>query len=373
MFERPPEGPNSGILVIEDEEAEAQARCCWGLCKNTMMSALPFPQNRKIRVQYSTGSGEHRRTHCDEFFFIPVVGQPLSSNCYHVIKARGKHKGKTCECSKEEDMSTFCLCTRVNDVKPSPFDCRNIYQQVEIVRQHRGRFHAKALALDGYPPWLLRRRGWQAFTSVPTNFYLNEALGVNTTLRAQMPNLKFPISNKYSPAVVVGKWYCPYIFIREDESVKDQMRSSMFYEMTLEQFWENIYTAENFHGTEGNVVEVGVSVIKEMPLLNGDEVVSDNIEAVDGIIWFKALKTTARGLGLSLPIWEGMKWEEERGGWVGSAEERVERVESYDGHGGWRMFGCFVLVERFVLKRMDGSLALTYDFRHTNKVSTRWE
>jgi hypothetical protein len=36
-------------------------------------------------------------------------------------------------------------------------------------------------------------------------------------------------------------------------------------------------------------------------------------------------------------------------------------------------FGFYVLVERFEVKRMDGSLVLTYDFNHINQIREKWE
>ena len=91
----PPEGPNSGILVIEDEEAEQQYTC-FGLCKSDELKDLPFPQNKNLKLRYSSGTGEHR--HVSYFYanLIPVLNQPLSSNRYYVIKRRGSHKGYAC-------------------------------------------------------------------------------------------------------------------------------------------------------------------------------------------------------------------------------------------------------------------------------------
>ena len=53
----------------------------------------------------------------------------------------------------------------------------------------------------------------------------------------------------------------------------------------------------------------------------------------------------------------------------------VKRTEEYHGKDtiGWRKFGCYVLVEKFVLKRVDGSVLLTHDFKHTNKIRCKWE
>lgn len=86
----PPEGPNSGYLVIEDEEAETY--CCFGLCKSLYHKSLPFPQN-KILTTHTTG------VNVDQFrdiIFIPVLHQPLSRNRYYAIEPDrkfGEHKG----------------------------------------------------------------------------------------------------------------------------------------------------------------------------------------------------------------------------------------------------------------------------------------
>jgi len=245
---------------------------------------------------------------------------------------------------------------------------------VEIVRTHINRFYAKSVASDGIPPQFLKRKGWRAYASEPFNYSLGEALGLNASVRARMPDLNFPIPAKHSPRVVVGKWYCPYIFVKEGDQVKDQMRKSMFYEMTLEQCWEEIYTRENCYG-EGKIVEFGVGVVRERTLLNGSEDVKDNTEIEDGMVWFKSADSLGNGLGLSLLIWERMRWEQARGGWVSGEKkvERVERVEAGEGESGWKKFGCYVLVERFVLKRMHGKIALICEFKHTDKIRIRWE
>jgi len=93
VTEPPPEGPNSGILVIEDAEAAAQATRWWGMVWTSRLFDTPFPQNRMIKVRYSTGSGNNRHTYRDDAYFIPVINQPLSSNRYYVVKAHGKHAG----------------------------------------------------------------------------------------------------------------------------------------------------------------------------------------------------------------------------------------------------------------------------------------
>lgn len=47
---------------------------------------------------------------------------------------------------------------------------------------------------------------------------------------------------------------------------------------------------------------------------------------------------------------------------------RVERVEEITSENGWRKFGCYVMVESFSLRRMDGSLAWRSDFRQIDKI-----
>ena len=89
----PTEGPNSGYLVLFDEECER--RTCFGLSKETSIKALPFPQNKDLTVTHTTSNGNNNRsqTSRDEVAFIPVLDQPLSSNRYYVISRKGKHKG----------------------------------------------------------------------------------------------------------------------------------------------------------------------------------------------------------------------------------------------------------------------------------------
>ncbi|WRX15447.1 Protein of unknown function DUF1262 - like 2 [Theobroma cacao] len=326
----PPEGPNSGILVILDEEAEPT--CCFGLCKSHELDGLPFPQNKKIELRYSSGSGQHEHVYHKPVAFIPVLDQPLSSNRYYVLKPRGRHKG--------------------------------------------GGFVAKSVAPDGVPPKFLRRKGWGVSISTPHGFRLGEALGLDTALRARLPEFNVPLSCKSSEPVVVGKWYCPFIFIK-DGRPKDQMARSMYYEMTLEQRWEQIYACDNGYN-EDNVATVDVTVEREVVRVDGMEVLQNiGREMLDGVMWFRSSNQVGGevAVGLSMAIFERMKWEQERFGWTSGNEtqERIKRVEESGRDGGWNKFGCYVLVERFVLRRIDGSLALTYDFKHTHHIRSKWE
>ena len=88
----PREGPNLGYLILFDEECETTT--CFGLCKETSIGALPFPQNKDLTVYQTSGAVEDSSSDDDNHvLFIPVLDQPLSSNCYYVIWRQGKHKG----------------------------------------------------------------------------------------------------------------------------------------------------------------------------------------------------------------------------------------------------------------------------------------
>lgn len=87
----PPDGPNSGYLVIKDSESETY--CCFGLCKNYEIMDLPLPQNKKLTIRYEMSNGQSTSVNRDSVMFIPVLNKPLSSNQYYAIKTQGKNKG----------------------------------------------------------------------------------------------------------------------------------------------------------------------------------------------------------------------------------------------------------------------------------------
>ncbi|XP_052198231.1 uncharacterized protein LOC127805510 [Diospyros lotus] len=373
----PPEGPNSGYLVLQDEESETTT--CFGLCKNRYLSDLPFPQNKDLTIRYSSGSGKNRRASHYYIALIPVLNQPLSSNRYYAMKPHGSHKGEAYACSTENNMSACCFCKCIKDVKPMPFDPNDIYQQFHIgpyegACNARGLFTATSIAPDGFPPYFMRRKGWEIYTGTPKNYKLGEALGVNNGLRSRLPDFNFPPHYKTSGAIVVGKWYCPFMFIR-DGKFKDQMKRSMFYEMTLEQRWEQIFACEN-NSSQGNAVTVDATVQIETAFIEGREATWDESNQANGVVWFRSFgaggETT---IGLSSLIVYRMRWEQQRAGWTssGTGLVRVSRTEEFAGSGGWKKYGCYLLVERFVLKRMDGSLSLARDFKHTHVVGSKWE
>lgn len=88
----PPEGPNSGILVIQDEEP----KCCIGLFKSDLIKDLPLPQNKSLELYYAQGFHTMRDLHFFKVLFIPVLNQPLSSSQYYAIYPYGKDRGYVC-------------------------------------------------------------------------------------------------------------------------------------------------------------------------------------------------------------------------------------------------------------------------------------
>ena len=102
-----------------------------------------------------------------------------------------------------------------------------------------------------------------------------------------------------------------------------------------------------------------------------------DVNVANGVMWFKSFNREGREIrvGLNLEVIERMKWGQERVGWVGGNGRQVslKRVEEFERTGQWSKFGCYILVERFVLKRMDGSLVLTYEFNHIDKIRSKWE
>ena len=270
-------------------------------------------------------------------------------------------------------------------MKPRPLDPQDIYQQFEVsviegTCVSHGSFTARSVAPDGLPPYFLGRKGWKLSTADPAgDFKLGEAFGLDPSLRDRLPEFNFPLHCKRSEPVVVGKWYCPFMFVREGE-LKDRVRRSVYYEMTLEQKWEQIFAYENENENDSkdennnNTVAVDVVVEGEVIAVAEGGAVLEEGNGDGGVMWFRG--GSGGRVGLRKEIVERMKWEQERAGWDGEKgrEVRVERAEEYGGKGRWRRFGCYVLVETFVLKRLDGSLVLSYGFKHTtHQIKSRWE
>ncbi|XP_027152509.1 uncharacterized protein LOC113752607 [Coffea eugenioides] len=378
-----PEGPHSGFLVIQDRKVET---CCFGLCSfdNDRARDLPFPQNYSLTIKtivrvvtYSNGDRYYRNVY-DHLMFIPVLNQPLSSNLYYVISRDEPFSGEALTCSKELSCNNTCC---IEDVRPRPLDPSSVYQQFKIVKRS-GRYFAGLSTVDGgFPPEPLRRInevGWKARLS--TEFMLDEAPGLDKALRACMPRFDFPLKCEESQTLVVGKWYCPFMFVREGTIMRRyQMSNSMFYVMTLEQQWKKIFSCSNSNkeDNEGKQLTVDVVLENEAVYVGGFKAEWDEGIVDEGAIWFRFSDGggAKRRVGLSPEIVERMKWEQEREGWRSgkNRQVRITRAQEFKKSDEWREFGLYVLVERFVLRRMDGTLVMEYHFLHDDQIKSKWE
>ncbi|XP_021755400.1 uncharacterized protein LOC110720652 isoform X1 [Chenopodium quinoa] len=370
----PPEGPNSGYLVIQDDGSLMPS--CFGQSKSLGINDLPLPSNKIL----FTDDG-------DQILAVPVINQTLSSNRYYVIKAHKKHKGEAYACSKEEGKGISCGGSYIQDVTPKPLDPIDIYQQFEFEysmkvtcnTESRG-FIVKSIAPDGHAPRFLRNKSptlIQRSTTNSKDFIYEEANGLNSSLREQLPDFNFPLSRGASEPVCVGKWYCPFMFIHEGK-MKDQIKDSVYYEMTLEQRWERIFiTDSSYNQGNNNKVMMDVVVRTQEFAVGGKDAVIDERTSDNKAVWFQTIGNVGeqQSVGLNKLIFERMLWEQERVGWVNGKEKQVRMIrdEEYGGIGWWARFGCYVLVERFVLKRIDGTVILTCDFKHTRQIKTNWE
>ncbi|KAL8162966.1 hypothetical protein V2J09_014455 [Rumex salicifolius] len=405
----PGDAPYTGILVVKDEESEEQDTYCWGACERKNIRCFPFPQNKILSIyhappesvvgdsssgyMYGGGGGAGGRIMSTKVWFLPVLNQPLSSNLYYVIRAKGRYKGKACVSAKGTDICSCCFGIITNDLKPRPLDFRDPYQQFEIRRHHAGGFFAKSAAYDGIPPSFFRRKGWQIRISRSVRAQLDDVLGISAdddgagcvraTLPPPRPGLEPPVERRRQSAVVVGRWYCPYVFVKEEAKIRRHMEKSMLYRISLEQYWEEIFSKDNNEerSESGNgVIRVNVSVEREEALIYGVESVA--VEQ-GSEVWFRARDGSAAAaagkLKLSTAVVEGMKAVEVERGWSDAAAEgdrmdvRVEREEEVGREREWRRFGCFVLAESFFFRRMDGVLIIKYTFRHIHKIRCKWE
>ncbi|KAG7646181.1 hypothetical protein AtNW77_Chr1g0014771 [Arabidopsis thaliana] len=366
----PTEGPNSGVLVIQDEESRPTLKCCFVNSFDWELNGLPFPQNTRVIVKRQIGTA----LYLDPVAFIPVLHQPPSSNLYYVIRGSGKHTGEACVSAKEGDRASCCFCfTYIPEAVPRPLDPFDINQQFEI---HQGgsstkKFFATSVASDGIPPQFLTRKGWSVIFSAPeVEDYglIDDAKGiVDAKLRYELPDL--------DNSVVVGKWYVPFLFVKEGDA-KDQMYKSMYYSMTLQQRFEEVFFCENVGNNKRFEVVVDVEVETEVVKLEGERIARET-QGVnsDGVVWFNSSGNEKIGLGSV--VLERMKWEEERFGWLNKGYEQrssIKRTERFEGGGPyWKSYRCYVLVETFELKRTDGSLVLTYEFKHVDKLKSKWD
>jgi hypothetical protein len=371
---RPPaaaaaEGGCSGYLAVKSDEEGTDETRCWGLRSQPRVRGLPFPQNRVVTVS-DPALGKYADAYADAVVFVPVPGAPPSSNRYYAVLAAGKHRGLVRACSREDDAATHCFCRCVRDAKPRPFDPADVYQQMEIV-PNRGGFTARSVAADGLPYFLYRSKRWLAYASRPKHFDLAEALGLNDPLRSRSlttpPPATATATATAATAVAVGRWYTPFFYIKEDGvPLKAQMDRSTFYEIVLEQRWE-----EAMGGEASKRVLVGGSVEGKQEAVGAAASARTGGGSGDGYVWFSSATTTwpaGQRVGVHASLWEKMVWEEQRGGWVSDEEVDGGGVRKRVAGGGGAGSRS-VLVERFAVKRLDGSVVVAFDFSHVNKIN----
>ncbi|XP_074276828.1 uncharacterized protein LOC141600486 [Silene latifolia] len=328
---QPPEGPNSGYLVIEDDKPASNSYFKSYKNPGTIIKGLPFPQNKGLSIEYQ----DDEYTYQSKVYLIPVINQPLSSNLYYVIQADGKHQG------------IVPISNGNNIVTGREYQIFEF--SVTKTPDNTALFLAKSVANDGHPPKLLRNKYGRKINCNTTNsFTLKHVYGLNPFLRAQLPEFNFPMSQQWSKPLVVGTWYCPFMFIMEG-SEKERVKNSVFYEMTLEQRWERVFSVDNNNGYgDEKKVTVDVVVQTEVVRIGGEAAVRAYGSMDKEVVWFKSRD---KEVGLSKLIMDRIIWEEERVGWVKGNQEKELRIikeEVYEGVNGWMSFGCYVLVESFV-------------------------
>lgn len=222
-------------------------------------------------------------------------------------------------------------------------------------------YFATSVAPDGVPPEFLKRKSWTVEYSTSEDYGLrDDAKGINAKLRSQLPS-------DLNRSVVVGNWYVPFIFVKDGDA-KDQLKSSTYYRMSLYQKWEEVYSCENVD--KENKAVVNVEVEPEVVRLEGQVIGKETIRVDEnGVVWFGFAN---KSVGLRSVVTDRMKWEEERFGW--KSRSVLERTDRFDGGGSsWKSYKCYVLVESFVLRRMNESVVLTFEFKHADRLKTKWE
>ncbi|XP_041006077.1 uncharacterized protein LOC121250901 [Juglans microcarpa x Juglans regia] len=224
-------------------------------------------------------------------------------------------------------------------------------------------FYATSVLPNCNPPSFLREKYWKP-TQRPCYGSFDDAPGLNSSLRMSLPLLI---------SIIVGKWYSPFMFIKEEGSVKNQMKKSLFYKITLERYWEEIYSEEN-RGDGGDIVTVNTDIGREVYSLAGliAQRVSGHVVGFDGFMFMVRNQNTG-GVGLSSALLDGMKGIQKEGGWVDGADSSVKVEKVVKMNSQLKRFCCYVLVESFVSRRTDGSTVLNCDFRHTQWIKTKWE
>ncbi|KAI6670474.1 hypothetical protein NL676_005359 [Syzygium grande] len=184
---------------------------------------------------------------------------------------------KSCICSRDVDIEPTCFGTSIKDTRLSHFDPRDTYQVFQIHRHNSGSFFAELVAPDGFPSKHLRKNSWEVRTSHSLRPHLEEALFLDTTLRAHLPDFTFPISGNH-PArapVVVGK--CGRSCTRENNVNKGNNKAS-----------------------------VNVALPKEEASVIGMRAVKDDDETSDGFVWFRVMTHDEARKGIRLGVAEAI-------------------------------------------------------------------
>lgn len=113
---------------------------------------------------------------------------------------------KAATSSKENDKITCCWRSFIQDAIPCALDPFNVYQQFEMIKKPRDRFEAQSVAADGFPPIFLRGE-WRLCNNIPHHHLSEEAIGIDSSLRSQLPDFDFSSHLDRSQQLIVGKWY----------------------------------------------------------------------------------------------------------------------------------------------------------------------
>ncbi|EPS73444.1 hypothetical protein M569_01316 [Genlisea aurea] len=367
----------SGNLIVSDRESSSS--CCFGIDRSRRVETLPFPSDEVMQVIHTSLLKE---VSVRNVWFLPVPDRPLSCNIYYIIKADGRRRGEAYTCSRTLSDEQMCCCPiSRKDPETATFDPRNRYQQIEIKPYPSGGFFATPIESDGCPPSFLIKIGWEVRASRPLAPHVIEAPGLHrptNRMRVPFSQLDIPLQSKRSTPVVLGRWYCPFLFIKEENlDVSDQMRKSFVYELSLKLWWERFYYVNENDGKQGNKVAVDARVKRLQCFVMGMEAEKEELrDESDGFIWFK-VKDGRDRVGLNTALIEKLRRVQEMRGWFdlnAMNEARVCGNKEIDNGGvEWKKFGCYVLVESFVLRRMDGSFLISFNFKNIEKIECKWE
>lgn len=79
------------------------------------------------------------------------------------------------------------------------------------------------------------------------------------------------------------------MFVKEAGlAVSDQVKRSMYYELTLEQRWEQIFhKKKDYNHYEGNLVKIDSFVEREQVFVGGSK--ANDKYLGDGVVWFEGV------------------------------------------------------------------------------------